>query len=126
MEIEGKDIEEGVRGWVREEFKQGPFREYDLGKFFFSVSTGTIGVLLVAEKLQTPCWTWQLVCSFIGLIICAGISLFMVIPKGWKIEETTDLQNMRNDVIRRIVKTSYIWFSLWVVSVIFGLWAVLA
>ncbi len=125
MKIEGKDIEEGVRGWAKEEIKQGPFREYDLGKFFFGVSTGTIGVLLVAEKMQTPCWSWQLILSFVGLLICAALSLFMVIPKAWKIEGQTDLQEKRNRVIRRIVYSSYIWFSIWALSLGVGVWAVL-
>ena len=125
MQIDGIDIEEGVRGWAKEEIKQGPFREYDLGKFFFGVSTGTIGVLLVAEQMHTPCWSWQLIGSFIGLLICAGISIFMVIPKGWKVEGATDLQDKRNGIIRRIVYSSYIWFSIWALSLALGVWAVL-
>nr|CDQ36648.1 hypothetical protein BN993_06157 [Virgibacillus halodenitrificans] len=125
MQIEGKDIEEGVRDWAKEEIKLGPFREYDLGKFFFGVSTGTIGVLLVAEKMQNPCWSWQLIISFIGLLTCAAVSLFMVIPKGWKVGGATDIQDKRNGIIQRIVYSSYIWFSIWTVSLIFGAWAVL-
>ena len=33
--VEGQDIREGIKGWIKEEIQKGPFKEFELGKFFF-------------------------------------------------------------------------------------------
>lgn len=126
MIIGGNDIEEGVKNWVREEIKSGPSREYDLGKFLFSVSTGTMGIIFLAEKLDSnPGWSSTLIISFLLFGIAAGYSLYMVVPKKWKIGEEDDLQEIRNGIIKRTVRGAWFWFLLWCLGLLFGLYAVL-
>jgi hypothetical protein len=126
MRITGQEIEAGVRDWIKDELKSGPAKEYDLGKFFFTVSSGTLGVLFVAEKLtDKPLWSATLLISFFALIFATGLSLFMVVPKKWAIDEQTDLFNKRDEVIRRTVIEAYTWFVLWFIGLAFGVWAVL-
>jgi len=125
MIIGGDDIEEGIKNWVREEIKSGPSREYDLGKFLFSVSTGTMGIIFLAEKIDSnPAWTPSLIISFFMLVIAAGYSLYMVVPKKWEIRESDDLQDIRNGIIKRTVRGAWVWFLLWCLGFVFGLYAV--
>ena len=67
--IRGEDVDLGLKEWINEELKSGPGKEYDLGKFFFTVSSGTIGFLLAAEKLTGGAtWDCYLILSFAALI----------------------------------------------------------
>lgn len=125
MILGGDDIEDGIKSWIKEEIKAGPTREYDLGKFLFSVSSGTIGLLFIAEKLEsTPSWTTTLIVSFVILTIASALSLFMVVPKKWEIKEDDDLQDVRNDIIKRTVIGAWIWFGLWCLGLGIGINAV--
>ena len=40
--LKGEDVASSVRDWLKEEIKKGPGSKNDLGKFYFSVSTGTL------------------------------------------------------------------------------------
>ena len=52
MKLEGETVNEGLKSWIISELKTAPSREYDLGKFFFTVSTGTIGAIVAIERLN--------------------------------------------------------------------------
>jgi hypothetical protein len=112
---------------VLDELKNGPAKEYDLGKFLFSVGTGTLGFLLVATKVSrnTDFWNYPLALSFITLIFAMGISIVMVIPKNWKIEENTDLFDAKAAVVGRTVFDAKLWFVFWPVGLISGIFGVL-
>jgi hypothetical protein len=126
MKITGQEIETGVRDWIKDELKNGPNREYDLGKFFFSVGTGTLGFLFVAEKLvNTAKWDTMLVVSFVLLLAGIVQSLIMVVPKRWEIDEATDLFDRRQGIIERTIREAYTWFALWVLGSALGVFAVL-
>lgn len=126
MKITGQQIADGVNAWVADELKSGPAREYDLGKFLFTVGTGTIGFLLVAAKLDkaTAQWNGQLLTSFIVLIFAVVVSMFMVQPKKWSVEEDTDLFDKRAEIIKRTVIEARIWAALWVIGLSVGVWGV--
>ena len=125
MRIKGKDVDTGLREWINEELKSGSSKEYDLGKFFFTVSSGTIAFLLAAEKLTDGAsWSYQLVFSFIVLLVAMIISLVMVVPKQWSVDEFTDLFDKRSGIIVRTIRETYLWFALWLVGVCLGVWAV--
>lgn len=125
MKITGAEIESGIRDWIKDEIKNSPNKEYDLGKFFFSVSSGTLGFLFAAEKLKNaPNWNWLLLLSFCVLLIATAFALIMVLPKNWKIKENTDLFDYRHTIIRRIVTETYIWFVLWLAGLCLGAWSV--
>ena len=126
MRITGQQIADGVNAWVADELKWGPSREYDLGKFLFTVGTGTIGFLLVAAKLDraTAEWNWQLVASLILLILAIAISMVMVQPKKWGVDDTTDLFDRRAEIIKRTVFEARLWFLFWALGLIAGVWGV--
>ena len=126
MILGGDDIEEGIKNWIKEEIKSGPTREYDLGKFLFSVSSGTTGLLFLAEKLGgSSSWSNSLILSFIILTCTSALSLFMVVPKKWEIMEDDDLQDVRNNIIKRTVHSAWWWFGLWCLGLGVGISAVI-
>jgi hypothetical protein len=126
MKITGQQIADGVNAWIADELKTGPSREYDLGKFLFTVGTGTIGFLLVAVKVDraTATWNLPLTMSLLFLVMAIGISIIMVQPKKWAVEEDTDLFAKRAEIIRRIVYESRSWFIVWVLGLLCGVWGV--
>lgn len=126
MKITGEQIAEGVKAWVADEIKNGPAKEYDLGKFFFTVGSGTLGFLLVAAKLNKPIadWTTPLIVSFTALVGATLVSLVMVIPKKWFIEGSTDLFAKRAEIVKRTVMEARLWFCLWLMGIGAGVWGV--
>lgn len=49
LRLKGEDVHDGLREWVKSDLKESPRQGYDLGKFFFSVSVGTIGALAAID-----------------------------------------------------------------------------
>lgn len=126
MRITGQQIADGVKAWIADELKSGPSREYDLGKFLFTVGSGTIGFLLVAAKLDRPVASWNgaLLASFLLLLAAIAISMVMVMPKKWGIDDTTDLFDRRAEIIRRTVLEAWLWFATWGFGLSLGVWGV--
>ena len=126
MKITGQQIADGVNAWVADELKNGPGREYDLGKFLFTVGSGTIGFLLVAIKVvKSPtAWTFWLTLCFLSLVVAIVISAIMVQPKKWSIEGDTDLFDKRAEIVKRTVYLARLWFAAWIVGLGAGVWSV--
>src|SRR5258708_6059387 len=71
IKLEGNDVVEGFRDWFKAEIEEGPRQGYDLGKFFFTVSVGTAGVLATLEKLNA---TSQMDLPMIGSLLLLFLS----------------------------------------------------
>lgn len=126
MKITGQQIADGVNAWIADELKSGPSREYDLGKFLFTVGSGTIGFLLVAAKLDRAAghWNGALLAAFGLLLVSIAISMYMVQPKKWGVDDTTDLFDKRAAIIKRTVVEARLWFAIWTVGVVCGVYGV--
>ena len=121
IRLKGEDVAEGLRDWVKAELKEGPKQAYDLGKFFFSVSVGTIGALVAIDKLnQTTSIGRLLLCSLVTLFISILISLFLSLPKKYPIGGETDLLNEYREQIGTTIKYVWLWFSFWLLGTILG------
>lgn len=126
MKITGQQIADGVNAWVADELKNGPGREYDLGKFLFTIGSGTIGFVLVAAKVtksSAELTNW-LSLSFLSLVVAVIISAIMVQPKKWHIEGDTDLFDKHAEIIKRTVFFARLWFAAWIVGLGAGVWSV--
>jgi hypothetical protein len=64
------------------------------------------------------------VASFFLLIFCIAVSMFMVQPKKWDIDDTTDLFDKRAEVIKRTVVEARVWFAVWAAGLCFGVYGV--
>lgn len=114
MNPRGEDLAQSVREWMREEIKKGPQYIYELGRFFFTVSSFTMGLVIASEKLQPvnkPSWP---VLTTLGLFfISILISLRMTIPKIQMFSEEIDLYDIYIRHTRRLIILSTIWFAMW-------------
>lgn len=125
MKLTGQEVNDSIKDWIKKDIKEGPSKAYDLGKFFFSVSTGTIGILIVIEKLNsiskidTP-----LIISLLFLLISTIIAITMTTPSVVAIGEDVDLYNKYKESVKDIVKRVWIWFFIWIAGIFVGGYAV--
>lgn len=126
MKPRGQETADAIREWSKDELKGGPSRAYDLGKFFFTVSIGTAGLVTGVQKLSD---STQLPKSLVFSLILFGISIFvalnMVRPRIWKLGEGTDLFDEHRKRIVAAIINMWLWFIFWFVGTIFGFHAVL-
>jgi hypothetical protein len=125
LRLTGEDVHEGLREWVKADLKESPRQGYDLGKFFFSVSVGTIGALAAIDKLnQTTRIDASLLCALGILFASIIVSLLLALPKRRSIGGESDLHLEYRKCIARTITWSWIWFILWLAGAILGIWAV--
>ena len=123
--LKGEDLDAGLVDWVKSEIKEAPKQAYDLGKFFFTVSVGTIGGLATLEKLNqvaamdTPFWT-----STVLLFVSILVALDMARPRELKIGGETELQNAYHVQIRAASFRVWVWFAFWLLGAIVGGYAI--
>lgn len=125
MKLKGEVVRAGLDDWVKAELKEGPRQHYDLGKFLFSVSTGTVGVIAAVEKLGTnPSLDLPMLGSAITLMISAAVALKLAIPRKHEVGDQTDLLGEYNTQIKAIRCHLFCWVPLWAIGVVLGGWAV--
>ena len=125
MKMRGEDTESGLRDWVKAEIKDGPKQTYDLGKFFFSVSTATIGAIVAIEKLnQQSAMDCPMNVSLFFLAVSVLVALDMARPRKYVIGGDTDLLDEYSQQIRVAQIRTWVWFVIWAVGTIIGAVAV--
>ena len=125
IKLKGEDVAEGLRDWVKSELKEGPKQGYDLGKFLFSVSVGTIGALTAIEKLNaTPQMDLLMICSLFLLFISIVIALLLALPRKNSIRGETDLFDAYEKQIQKIHIHVWIWFIIWISGTFIGVIAI--
>lgn len=120
----GQDTVEAFREWAKDEIKSGVERAYDLGKFLFTVSSATIGLLVGFSKAFSVEPTKASV-AFAILVLTGsiGIALWMVIPRIWVLRPQTDLAQEYADIITLSRIQLWLWTALWGIGVVCILWA---
>jgi hypothetical protein len=125
MKLKGQEVEESIKDWIKSEIKVGPSRGYDLGKYFFSVSTGTIGVLIMIEKLNpTTKIGAPLIASMLILFISVLLAICMTKPGIVSVGEDVDLLDQYEKSVRSIIKRVWWWFIIWIIGAFVGGYAV--
>src|SRR2546422_4263284 len=116
LRLTGEDVHEGLREWVKADLKESPRQGYDLGKFFFSVSVGTVGALAAIDKLnQTTRIDAPLLFSLGILFASIIVSLILALPRTSSIggdsdmharseEHTSELQSRLHLVCRLLLE----------------------
>ena len=126
MKPRGEDTAAAVRSWISDEIKGGPGSRWELGKFFFAVSSGTLGTFVSIEKLSgafalRPYLGVALLILFISTIV----ALLLAIPKRWKLSSDTDLFVEYAAQTSKIYRLIWLWFILWIVGSAIGVYATL-
>jgi hypothetical protein len=108
--------------WAEARLKFAVAREYDLGKFLFTVASGTIGFLFTAEKINTTAkLDWLLIAAFLALLGAVGAAIWMTFTAP---PDTAATEKLR-EIDERTKKQAIVWGVLWVLGTALGVWAVL-
>jgi hypothetical protein len=123
MRIRGEDVQQGLRDWIKADLKDSPRMGTDLGKFFFSVSAGTIGALTTIQKVNTASagLPTALTGSIVTLFVSIWVALVMVLPKKRRFSGESELQEEYTKAIDAVVMLAWVWFMLWFSGTVVGL-----
>jgi hypothetical protein len=124
MKPRGEDTASAIRSWVSDEIKGGPGSRWELGKFFFAVFSGTLGIFVSIEKLSGEfCLRPYLAVSLLVLFLSTGVALLLAIPKRWRLRADMDLFHEYSNQSTRIYFQIWIWFILWLLGSGIGIFA---
>jgi len=90
MRAKGEETRDAVIGWMKNELSKGTERAYDLGKFLFTVSIGTAG--LVATIMKDARWPALFIAAIFFNALSGIATLAMAWPKKWTLGGDTDLR----------------------------------
>ena len=125
MRLRGNDVEDALRDWVKSEIKEAAQHAYDLGKFFFSVSVGTIGAEAAIEKLNsTSRMDAPMLSSFLVLLVSILLAINLARPRRLVVGGETDLLQLYNRQVTLALIQTWTWFVLWLAGAILGVIAV--
>ena len=125
MSFSGEDVAQAIRKWMTEEVVNTPKIRTDLGKFFFGISTGTIGIFISLENFSDNPQIDKLLVTSLGIILVSAIlALLMAIPDKWDLTSYTELYKVYNSHVKKVRIKIWTWFVVWVSGLVPGLWAV--
>ncbi len=122
MKIRGEDVASSVRDWLKEDIKKGPSSKNELGKFFFGVSTGTVGLFVTLLKfaVKEPTLDCLTILCFLLLLVSCIVALYMAVPYVVRVHKDLELYSEYNKIIRSIIVLMIGWFLLWLLGFLFG------
>ncbi len=113
----GKDTDEALRQWIADEFKEAPKRIFDLGKFLFGVSSGSIGVLVAISKYFNNTWTFAEWGSLVAFVLSGAISLFIAAPRVHRLHANFDLAKAHESLVMAARDRMIAWGVTWTLAV---------
>jgi len=126
MKLRGDDTASAVLEWFKEEVKEAQASRHELGKFYFGVSTASMGVIVTIKKLEAPLkMDWTMGAAFVFLALSALIAMVMTSPKTWRLYEDTDLFDEYNKHVRENARFMWVWFLVWGLGTAAGIYSVL-
>jgi hypothetical protein len=127
MNRRDEDTAAAIRDWVRDEIKRGPGVRVDLGKFFFAVSTISIGFFVTLKKIDTFSSSVRLLDRISIFLMCLSIlvALLMILPGFRLLSGPPDLSGEYRKHVHRLLAYILLWFVAWFPGVMSGIWSVL-
>ncbi len=126
--IEPEEIIAALREWAREEVKRGPADRRELGRFLFSVSSATIGILLTLAKLGSEASSGvspTLLAALLTLMISILTAVYMAKPQVWRAGAGTSLLKEYSRQVEHVETESLLWVVSWGIGTLLGTAAVL-
>lgn len=125
MKLDKSNIEEGINSWVKEDLKRGPTLRYELGRFLFGVSSGSVGILISLERLssQSLLIDYKLSFALLMLLLSSILALKMAIPVTESITEETELITLYRKQIQSIEDLTKWWFVSWLIGLLISMWS---
>jgi len=119
--VSAEKVSEYLESWMLEEIKGRSSRYFDLGKFFFTVSTGVVLFFLTALKVIGfhPCsLSWIAVCV-VSSVLGVVASILLVWPQNGKIGSEFDVLVEYNGVMKRY-RSIMIFWTITTIIALFG------
>ena len=114
LHIKGEFLVEGLQEWFKKDLVEGISGSAGLGKFLFSVSSASIGSMLVITNFGKGAQDSIFLYAALLLYLCSIIvSVILVYPRYIKLNDDTDLFLEYDKQIRKIRSCLVMWFSLW-------------
>ena len=127
IRITGETVVAAYQEWVKSELSDGPRQAYELGKFGFTVSLGTLGAIAAIEKLgAAPKLDAPLMISLALHLISVLVALHLAMPRVQVLAPEADLIQTHRNEVQRIKRMTWAWFTIWLIAILFGAWAVAA
>jgi hypothetical protein len=126
MRPTGEEIAQAIKDWVKDEIKASPSRSYELGRFLFGVSVGTVGIISAIAKIgpNQPFSIGYKLC-----LVCFSLSILVALnmarPRNWKIDSDTNLFDEHKRLIDRGIRHTIVWFIVWFSGFALGLYSVM-
>jgi hypothetical protein len=120
------DVAGAYRKWLENEVSGLSSLRTDLGKFFFGVSSGTIGLIVgyakTGERISLGC---PIYISLTVLSFSLLAALYLVQPPHWTFSRQTDLIIEHSRQVTNLKWSEGIWFLLWFSGAAVGTWGLL-
>jgi hypothetical protein len=126
--IEPEEIVAALREWAKEEVKRGPADRRELGRFLFTVSSATIGILLTLAKLGPADARGISPTLVVGLLVLLGsilTAIHMARPQVWRAGPKTSLLEEYNRQVAHVETESLLWVVSWGMGTLLGAAAIL-
>jgi hypothetical protein len=120
----GEDAAAALRTWICEDIKEAPNRIFELGKFLFGVSGGSIGVFVSISTFEKVAWAAIEWTSLGAFVVSCAVALFLCIPGVKKLSAQFDIAAAHNRMVTTAAWCIYGWGFVWTLGVIlagFGL-----
>ena len=118
----GENTADALRDWVKADITELASTAYDLGKFCFTVSSGSIGLLASLQKLDSAftATSWTLL-PYAVFAVTLLLSLNLVMPRNKNVVGDTDLHELHAQEVSFITSRLWIWFVVWLCGLILSL-----
>lgn len=117
VQMNAKKNAQAYENWISNGIEGFDKFVFEVGKFLFGVSSGTIGV---AVSLFTFAEVKVNEISFFGvfdLVLAAGVALRIVIPEFVTIKPLDQLEGKHHGAVQRWKRQLWLWFALWTIGV---------
>jgi hypothetical protein len=114
LQIKGEFLVETLQEWFKKDLIEGAASSAGLGQFFFSVSSASVGIVLVIADLgkgsRDSIFLYVALILYLFSIIA---SVVLVYPRCIILNDDTDLFLEYDKQIRKIRACFVTWFLLW-------------
>lgn len=127
MDPREEDTTSAMREWLREEIKRGPGRRAELGKFFFAVSTASIGFFVAVKKIDLLIVSIRPLDRIALFLMCLStlVALLMIIPGFRLVRRPPDLPREYQRQVLWLLAYILLWSVVWFVGIMSGIWSLL-
>ena len=124
--FKARDTISALHDWIKKEILDGPSRLYDLGKHLFSISIGSIGLLItiaaIAQRGDKPIPELAYLAG--GFFIFSAFSaLWLTLPRVLRLDTRPDIMTVYSKTIRNGVASVWVWALLWMLGLIMSAFA---